>query len=45
MRRFKFRDDKSAKFWSIDLQGKSFTVRFGKIGTAGQTQTKDFAET
>jgi uncharacterized protein (TIGR02996 family) len=43
MRRFEFRDDMSAKFWSIDLQGKSFTVRFGKIGTAGKTQTKEFA--
>jgi predicted DNA-binding WGR domain protein len=41
---FEFRDDKSAKFWSIELQGKSFTVRFGKLGTAGQTQTKDFAD-
>jgi uncharacterized protein (TIGR02996 family) len=43
MRHFEFRDGKSAKFWSIDLQGKSFTVRFGKIGTTGQTQTKEFA--
>jgi uncharacterized protein (TIGR02996 family) len=43
MRRFEFRDGKSAKFWSIELQGKRFTVRFGKIGTTGQTQTKEFA--
>jgi uncharacterized protein (TIGR02996 family) len=44
MRRFEFRDAKSAKFWSIDLQGKRFTVCFGKIGTTGQTQSKDFAD-
>jgi predicted DNA-binding WGR domain protein len=43
MRTFEFRDDKSAKFWSIDLQAKSYTVRFGKIGAAGQTQTTEFA--
>jgi uncharacterized protein (TIGR02996 family) len=43
MRHFEFRDDKSAKFWSIDLQGIRFTVRFGKVGTTGQTQTKEFA--
>jgi uncharacterized protein (TIGR02996 family) len=43
MRHFEFRDGRSAKFWSIDLQGIRFTVRFGKIGTTGQTQTKEFA--
>jgi uncharacterized protein (TIGR02996 family) len=43
MRHFELRDDRSAKFWSIDLQGNRFTVRFGKIGTTGQTQTKEFA--
>src|SRR5947209_8737880 len=44
MRRFEFREEKSAKFWSIDLQGTSFTVCFGKIGSAGQTQVKDFSD-
>ena len=43
IRKFEFRDEKSAKSWSIDLRGKSFTVRFGKIGAAGQTQTTEFA--
>jgi predicted DNA-binding WGR domain protein len=41
---FEFCDGKYAKFWSIELAGKSFTVRFGKIGTAGLTQTKKFAD-
>jgi serine/threonine protein kinase len=33
-------EGKSAEFWSIDLESKRFKVRFGKIGTAGQTPTK-----
>jgi uncharacterized protein (TIGR02996 family) len=44
MRTFTFTDGKSNKFWSIDLQGKGFTVQFGKVGTAGQTQAKEFAD-
>jgi uncharacterized protein (TIGR02996 family) len=44
MRTFVFTDDKSNKFWNIDLQGSSFTVTFGKVGTKGQTQTKDFPD-
>ena len=30
------------KFWSIKRAGSSFTVKYGKIGTAGQEKTKDF---
>ena len=44
MRTFVFTDAKSNKFWNIDLKGKSFTVTFGKVGTKGQTQTKDFPD-
>jgi uncharacterized protein (TIGR02996 family) len=43
MRTFTFSDAKSHKFWNIELSGSSFTVAYGKIGTAGQTQTKSFA--
>jgi uncharacterized protein (TIGR02996 family) len=42
MRTFKFADDKSYKFWNIELEGMSFTVTYGRIGTKGQTQTKEF---
>jgi uncharacterized protein (TIGR02996 family) len=42
MRTFLFTDAKSNKFWHIDLHGSRFTVTFGKVGTKGQTQTKDF---
>jgi predicted DNA-binding WGR domain protein len=42
-REFQFQDGSSDKFWVIDLKGKSFTVQFGRTGTAGQTQTKAFS--
>jgi uncharacterized protein (TIGR02996 family) len=44
MRTFVFTDAKSNKFWNIDLQGTRFTVTFGKVGSKGQTQTKDFPD-
>jgi len=42
MRTFQYSDAKSHKFWNIDVSGNSFTVTYGKVGTAGQTQTKAF---
>lgn len=41
---FLYSDDKSSKFWDIEINGNSFTVNYGKAGTNGQTQTKDFAD-
>src|SRR5947209_2571721 len=41
-REFHFQEGRSDKFWTIDVEGKSFTVEFGRMGTAGQTQTKKF---
>jgi DNA ligase-1 len=43
-RYFEFADEKSSKFWEITLDGTSVTVRYGKIGASGQTQTKTFAD-
>jgi predicted DNA-binding WGR domain protein len=43
IRRFEFNDGKSSKFWEVEVAGAQFTVRYGKIGTAGQAQTKEFA--
>src|SRR4051794_16458728 len=43
MRTFQYSDAKSHKFWNIEVSGKSFTVTYGKVGAAGQTQTKSFA--
>lgn len=41
-RRYEFKDAKSSKFWEIDVSGSTVTVRFGKIGTDGQTTVKEF---
>jgi DNA ligase-1 len=43
-RYFEYTDEKSNKFWEIDMSGTSVTVRFGKIGANGQTQTKTFPD-
>ena len=39
-RRFEFVGGSSAKFWEIRVDGKEVSVCFGRIGTAGQSQTK-----
>ena len=43
MRRFEFVEGSSQKFWEIELRGDEFDVRWGRIGTSGQSQTKTFA--
>ena len=43
-RRFEFTEAGSAKFWEIATEGNEVTVRFGRIGTQGQTQTKTLAD-
>jgi len=40
VRYFEFVEGKSSKFWQIGCHGNQVTVRFGRIGTAGQTQVK-----
>lgn len=42
VRYFEYVDDKSNKFWSIWMTGAEVTVRYGKIGTAGQEKPKAF---
>jgi predicted DNA-binding WGR domain protein len=42
-REFQFVEGTSSKFWAIDLAGTDVVVAFGRIGTAGQTQRKEFA--
>ena len=41
-RRFEFVEGTSSKFWEIQLEGSSFTTRYGKIGTDGQVTLKEF---
>ena len=42
MRRFELVEGSSSKFWEIELGDTSFDVRWGRIGTSGQSQTKSF---
>jgi uncharacterized protein (TIGR02996 family) len=42
-REFQLVEGKSRKFWAIEVLGSRYKVRFGRIGTAGQTQIKEFA--
>jgi DNA ligase (NAD+) len=41
-RRFEFNDGKSSKFWAIRIGETEVEVRYGRIGTEGQAQTKSF---
>ena len=38
-----YMDAKSSKFWNIQLAGSSHTVTYGRIGSDGQSATKEFA--
>lgn len=40
-RRFQLVEGSTAKFWEVEGAGSLLTVRYGKLGTTGQTQTKD----
>ena len=40
---FVYQDFKSQKFWSIDVRGTDVIVNYGKLGTDGQTQVKNFS--
>ncbi len=40
--RLEYRTESSNKFWEPEREGNTVTVRFGKIGTAGQTHTNKF---
>jgi predicted DNA-binding WGR domain protein len=44
VRHFEFVGGSSKKFWEISQSGNSVTVCFGRIGTAGQSQTKTFTD-
>src|SRR5689334_5632193 len=42
-RSFEFVEGTSSKFWEIEQVGATVPVRFGRIGTTGQTKPKKFA--
>ena len=43
VQRFEYQDGKSAKFWEISVDGNTHTVRYERIGSDGQSRTKEFA--
>jgi predicted DNA-binding WGR domain protein len=42
--RLEFKDGASSKFWEVRQQGAELHIGWGRIGTAGQSQTKTFAD-
>ncbi|WP_399678154.1 WGR and DUF4132 domain-containing protein [Xenophilus sp.] len=44
MRRFELVEGNSSKFWEVEQAGSDLNIRWGRIGTAGQSQTKPFAD-
>ncbi len=42
-RYFTFQNEKSNKFWMIDVNGTSYTVKYGRIGADGKETVKEFA--
>ena len=44
IRRFELVEGNSSKFWEVSTNGAEVTVRFGRIGTNGQSQTKSLAD-
>jgi DNA ligase 1 len=43
LRYFEFAEDNSSKFWEVSQSGNAMTTRWGRIGSAGQSKTKAFA--
>ena len=43
-REYQFVEGSSKKFWAIELDGAKHIIQFGRIGSAGQTQTKEFKD-
>lgn len=41
-RHFEFVRGTSSKFWQVSVADCTVTICFGRIGTSGQSQTKDF---
>jgi len=37
-----YKDEKSSKFWQIEVDGKKQIVTFGKIDNPGQSKIKEF---
>jgi len=43
-RQFIYQDQTSSKFWNILVEGNKHTVTYGRVGTAGTSKSKEFAD-
>lgn len=43
-RRFEYVEGTSSKFWEVHVNGNSVSVQYGRIGTTGQSDTKQFSD-
>ena len=43
-RHFEFVAGSSSKFWGVSVADCTVTICFGRIGTAGQSQTKELVD-
>ncbi len=43
-RRFELVEGGSSKFWEVELKGSEQVVRFGRLGSGGQTKVKTFSD-
>jgi uncharacterized protein (TIGR02996 family) len=44
MRRYELIDGSSQKFWEISLEGENIMRRWGRLGSSGQSNTKNFPD-
>ncbi|EFH1083521.1 WGR domain-containing protein, partial [Escherichia coli] len=44
MKSYIYQDEKSHKFWAVEQQGNELHISWGKVGTQGQSQIKNFAD-
>ena len=42
-KRYEYKDAKSHKFWEVSVSGKKVNIRYGKLGTDGQTSLKELS--
>jgi len=44
MEAYRYQDEKSDKFWRIEYEGAALAVNYGKTGTTGRYQVKEFGD-
>lgn len=42
-RKFRYRDEKTSKYWEVSLVSNTVTLTWGKVGSMGQQRTRSFS--